>query len=552
MDISSPYRLGRGTLFLLGVIPILYIGFAIVGVVRAYTPVPYWDMWDDYISVFARFRSGDWLYYFFHQSNEHRLPLAHVLFLVDLTVFKGNSRFLFASNVALMVALWVTFALVTRHLLRARGQLWLIVSAGISALALSWLHESNLTWAYQSQFFLAYLVPLAALASLARSMESPASSGWFLAALLLGLCSLGTMANGVAVMPLMVVMMLLAPHYSRLRVASFILCGIVATALWFHGIFSVPRPRPAAIDVVQFVVTFFGAPVRKTASGGTPEIIAGIVFIATSLTIAFKRLRDRARLDPMALALLTFIAYVGATSVVIAWGRAGFNPNAAAIGRYLTPSLTAWCALAVLLAYVSKDTPKQPRRALLIAGAGALLFLPIEMRVFRDRLSATAQENNFAGLALRMGIFDTVAVSKTYPLDRIEQHQYIKDSVQRAKTMKLSVFGDPAWAQAVDALGADVADGFDPCSGAIEDMQPVAGEENTWRAKGWAFDDHRKQVPQFAHIAANGKIVGVAVTGVPRRDIAKRFRSRARYGGFDGYVVGATPDVPLTVVCRRD
>lgn len=37
----------------------LVVGLAVVGGVRAYSPVPYWDMWDGYIGFFLRVADGD-------------------------------------------------------------------------------------------------------------------------------------------------------------------------------------------------------------------------------------------------------------------------------------------------------------------------------------------------------------------------------------------------------------------------------------------------------------------------------------------------------------
>ncbi|WP_200843251.1 hypothetical protein, partial [Raoultella sp. 18083] len=85
--------------------------------------------------------------------------------------------------------------------------------AGTVLLALwlfSWVQRENLTWAFQSQFFLAQLLPLAGFYCLYRATRPPAAQGWFVAACALGVLSIGTMVNGVMALPMMVLYALVA------------------------------------------------------------------------------------------------------------------------------------------------------------------------------------------------------------------------------------------------------------------------------------------------------------------------------------------------------
>jgi hypothetical protein len=54
---------------------------AVIGAVRWYSPVPYWDMWDGYLIYYLfSVQSGIWAHVF-AQANEHRVTLSHLLFL---------------------------------------------------------------------------------------------------------------------------------------------------------------------------------------------------------------------------------------------------------------------------------------------------------------------------------------------------------------------------------------------------------------------------------------------------------------------------------------
>jgi hypothetical protein len=61
---------------------ILMAGLAVAGVCRAYSPVPFSDMWDGYLHFFMQVSDGDsgaW----WRQHNEHRIVLARLLFWIN-------------------------------------------------------------------------------------------------------------------------------------------------------------------------------------------------------------------------------------------------------------------------------------------------------------------------------------------------------------------------------------------------------------------------------------------------------------------------------------
>jgi hypothetical protein len=531
----------------LALIPILWLGLAVFGVVRAASPVPFWDMWDHYVMAYADLRAGAVLHALFHQANEHRIPLSEVLFAIDLTAFGGMASFLFVCNVVLMVLTWAVLSLMARHMLRGHGDLWIVVTMAMAAPALSWLHESNLTWAYQSQFFFAYLVPLAAFACLARDMEEPRPGGWFAAALVVGVCSLGTMANGIFAMPLMAVMWLLGPRRGRAGFAALCVIGAIATAMWFHNYAIVPRDKPQIANFLFFIVTFLGAPFQDALQSETAGLVGGCVFLGASLLLTVRWMNERPR-SPMFLALLAFLAYTGASAAMVSWGRAAFNRNAAISTRYATPALIAWCALMLALAYALRKWRHARLLWIAVAVAAALFLRASQVVVLSPNLPEVPQKRNLAGLALKLGIFDTEAIPRIYPLDSPGQIDLIKRASAKAAEMRISIFADPAWSAAVDAIGADASRGFHACRGLVEGRRPVAGEDRYARISGWAYDAAAKRVPPFVHIAADGKIVGVAVPGVLRRDVRRQHGGGARFSGFDGYVA-APEGAALEVVC---
>ena len=539
-------RAARYFPLLLTAIPALWLGLAIFGVVRAYSPVPYWDMWDDYVRAYGILRSsGDWQAYVFGQSNEHCLVLSKVTFAIDIALFGGRAKFLFAINVALMTALWLTLAAIAKRLLRDHGDLWLIVTCGLAPLALSWLHEGNLTWAFQGQFFLAYLVPLLAFACLARALEDDKLTGWFAAAVVFGLCAMGTMANGLFAAPLMALMIAFGRRPIRARLLILLTVYVLAAAFWFRNYRFFPRDTPSLSDVAVFLLTFFGAPIKSLTNDLVVAEIAGAALIAAIAMFALYWLRTRDRQTTMVLAVIAFGAYLGASGATISWGRAGLIPDATHAPRYLTPALLAWCTLALMLAYAFRNL--QHARVWYTGASIAIAFL-----CFAPERSTTKpddiQKRNLAGLAVQMDIFDAPAIAIVYPIGTPEMNARLKSARQIMRDLPMSMFGDPAWGRAIDAVGASAADGFHRCLGVVDAIAPIADEPRYRRVRGWVVDLPTRHVPQFAHLASEGKIVGVAITGGPRSDVGEIYGGFARSGGFDGYVT-APEGAQLEVVC---
>ncbi len=182
----------------------LFIALAIAGGVNRYSAVPYMDMWDSYLNFYVSFKNGGW-HAWWDQHNEHRIVLARLLFWMDLTWFRGAGAFLIIMNYVLAGLSGTLFYVYLRGQLPGaqhqhfRRFLGLIIFAGLFA----WCQYENLTWGFQSQFFLSQLLPLAVFFCIHKSATDTARSfGWYIAACLLGVAAIGTMANGVLALPL--------------------------------------------------------------------------------------------------------------------------------------------------------------------------------------------------------------------------------------------------------------------------------------------------------------------------------------------------------------
>lgn len=539
--------IGRLPTAVFAIIPAVFFAAMVVGLVRWYTPVPFWDMWDAYLAAYIAFLDGDWRSLFV-QTNEHRIWFSDVLFYFDLAFFGGRSLLLVPVNGLLAVLIWGTLAGIARHLLKDRPGLWPIVALALGPLCFSWLQEQNLSWGFQSQFFVAYLFPLAAFACLAMS-AAPRGRLWFAAAIFFGLASLGTMANGLLVLPLLCVMILAMPRRSWIRAAIVCAVTIIAIFAWFQGYFLVERDRAGVSQTVVFILTFFGLPFEAMLKHQAASYLAGAFFIAASVIYGVKWVRERAVLDPMILALVVFLIYVGASCAVIALGRAAIQPNAGLVSRYATPSLVAWGALALLFAHTFRAARLVRAGVIVIGVLAAIGLWDAQERVFGDAGPAGVHSKMSGALALKMRIPDLKIIGNIYPTGTQDAVGQVVRVARRAEEEGLSIMNDPELTAAANAVGKPLAQGFHLCRGVVHEAEDIEGEARYRRVTGWAFDTGAPAVPRFIYIVRDGVIEGVAVTGHKRGDVAELIDRRALWGGFTGYVRALAPDGELRTAC---
>ena len=81
---------------------------AIIGGIKGYSSIPYWDMWDSTVNFNIRLAQGDYSVWW-AQHNEHRIVLSKILFWMDQYFFGGLSTFLIITNYLLVLALVYLF-----------------------------------------------------------------------------------------------------------------------------------------------------------------------------------------------------------------------------------------------------------------------------------------------------------------------------------------------------------------------------------------------------------------------------------------------------------
>ncbi|MCA0202569.1 MAG: hypothetical protein LCH56_17375 [Proteobacteria bacterium] len=528
---------------LLWLAALFFAGSTAVGMVRFYSPVPFWDMWGTYLYAYMAYLDGTWRN-LFAQTNEHKVWLSNILFFLDIRFFGGRSLLLIPVNFLLAGAIWGILLVAAHGLLRERKTLVLYAAPLLVAPCFSWLQEQNFTWGYQTQFFLAYLVPLAAFMCLAAANVARRGTALFLGAVLLGVMSAGTMANGVLVLPLLVLVSLVMRNIKRAALLSVVAAATLL--VWFDGYrFTAPH-YPSVGDAALFLLTFLGHPFA-VHFGPNAGAAAGGLFIAAALAHTTLWMRAPAR-PAMQTALLAMLAFIGLSGGLMALGRAAMD-GAVLSSRYATPALMGWSILALLTLYALRDRAQALSVAIAAGVAVMVALAPAQWGAFGDAATATRHAKMTGALALKLGVEDPRAIGEIYPVDP-DSLAFVMATAADADRRGLSIFADPDLGEAARRLGTRVDSSVTACMGAVDAIAPTRDRRYS-NIQGWAFDRTSGKVPPFVLVADEDVIVGIAVTGARRPDVAERVDSRGLLGGFSGYLRAEAGPHALQLLCRH-
>ncbi len=536
---------------------VAFVATAVSGVIGRYSPVPLWDMWDGYLDWFLRVQRGDWLAWW-EQHNEHRIVLTRLLFWVDLKWLGGSGwlpvavTFLCVGAAALLFWLWLKDAAGEERLVVP------IVGLFLVGWLFLWAQNENLGSAFQTQFVLAQLVPLAAFYAQYRSIRAgDKGTSAFVAACVLGVAAVGTMANGVLTLPLMTAYALLAGQ-SKWKAGLLGALAVLSMGGYFYGYHVIAAHGSVMhsltrqpLDVVKYVAGYLGSPfyfvlggpkISTPAMHGARKVLhlfvalvaagAGLALVFASGWLGVRALRRRPP-DTLELGLLAFIAYIILTAVATAGGRLIFGWGQAFSSRYATPALMAWAALLVLLspsivALVHRHGTK-PLWAFATLG---VVMMPLQFYALVPH-NEVRVERNVGALALELQVQDPDKIEPLYPIpDRALA------IAKLAAPAHLSVFGVPPLRDLSEQMGKPFRMGKTGIAEGAIDSATDFGDPRFVRVRGWMYDPATGRAPAtLAFVDTGGDLVGYAYTGEPRPDLGLRLPRTASLAGFEGYVL---------------
>ncbi|GAA6117984.1 hypothetical protein [Acidovorax sp. FG27] len=540
---------------------LLYAGWFVLATAvaawRAYTPVPVWDMWH-FVSFLHKVATGVGWPAWWEQMNEHRLVVTRALFWLESHVFGGRFVFLIAVNYLLALT-----SLATLHAyLRARAVSltplqsvlsWVVMGAWL----LSWVQHENLEWAFQSQFFLAQLVPLMGFYCLYRSTQNGRHRAWFAAACALGVMSIGTMINGIMALPMMVLYaLLLRMGWRRTSLLLALTAGCMALYLLDykspggHGsLLATLQQRP--LGMVQYMLQYLGSPFQRLFRLEEHMWVGqvfGAVFIVLAARQAITALRSP-RTRALELSLLIFIAYVSGIAFATAGGRLGFGLVTAISSRYTTPTMMAWTALAILYWPVISAL-RGKARVLSVVLLVVLLALIMQTQMRATRSTDVPHLRMTAALALLLDVHDA---RRTGML--VWDESYAVRLALIAADHGIGVFAHPPLAGAQHALGRQEPLPPPACRATIDSVQPIPQDPRFLLVTGALLPDgHPVQASIFNPIALHvlqpdGTVAGVGVSDRWRkRHVAGEGSPRLPHLTFTAYLRAAPASLPATLM----
>lgn len=316
------------------------------------------------------------------QHNQNRMLIPQVINLLLGIVSRENSKTIIYFDLLLQVASSVIIALGLSRIIRGRSY-WLNLAI-IFPLVLSLGSFQNITWAFQSAWYLIYLC----IAICFTSLSFPDSRGWTAVSLVSLTIATFSSLQGLFLGPALVLVFVLAGRKKLAQIYG--IATVILAIIYFWGLnlsetggsgkgLSFAHPLKMATYALVLLGSIFSSP-QTTRFGdllfellGLALVVAGL--IALALAIRF------VRKDPKILPGLLLIVYSLGTSAAITLGRWGFGPIQAMSSRYVLYTLLLPIGTLITLHLVALNVEKRQLVRLGQWGLVALLICQIPLSI---------------------------------------------------------------------------------------------------------------------------------------------------------------------------
>lgn len=543
----------RYTLLLCSLLTLATVITTVIGAVLWYNPIPHLDSWDIIINFIIQMQEGHYDHWW-KLHYEHRYILPHAVFWIDHLLFNSNNVFLMVITFLLIIFDTWFFRKILCELLPERkntAQVWLVTLVMI-ALMFSWDLKVDLTWGLHFQYYLAQGMILGAFYYLHRQIQTQSKHNrQFILAILLGLCSMGTMANGILTLPLMCVFAAVTKMGWR-RTVSLIVISVISLTWYFHD-YVTPEHHGNSmgyffshpLEAYHFVMLFLGHPfffiAGKSTYGALLAFLMGQVLVYVTLYKGYRLWSEKDR-NTLQMVLVFFILAVIASAGMSAGGRLFKGVMYALSPRYAAPAILGWTGFIVLCApAILRLFENQQRKFNLLCTALLLAPLPMQMTAFEVNHKARFFQEA-AALALSLQVADKEMLSHIYPnFDEHINYKTVLNIADQAMKHDLSIFNrDPysdirsQWGRPVSVI---VGKSASTCDGQLNRIQVIPEDDRYLRISGWIADTTNQKVPGIVWLLNDkSRVVGVAITGMPHEQLTDKIGRLAETAGYVGYL----------------
>lgn len=530
--------------YLLAIIQVIV---CIGGLINHFSPIPFWDMWNGYLEFYTHILNGEYKYIFL-QHNEHRIVLTKLLFLIDLGVFGGKSYFLLIINLILMLLIvWQFFKFIDKLFIDKNLYYRNLIKLFILILLFSWTQHENITWGFQSQFYLAYLVPFFSFYLMAIFKETNQNKYFYYSCILAALSSY-TMANGILTSLLIVIMTFLF-RLDKIKIFIAIIICIVNYIIFFNDYQSIDRQGNvleylinSPIDFLLYIFTYLGSPFFYLFKHNIQvSEIFGFILVMCMIFIIIKYFK-RILLNYFLIAMIIQQIYIFLTALVTASGRFSFGIEQAISSRYTTPVLISWAILFILLFYFFNQ------QKFFLSKSKYFIILIISLFFTFYQFTSLKNENGMklerklGALAIAMNIKDTKAIQRVCP-----SVDLCIEIANLASKYKISVFNDDMFGNTLSSLGKETKEfSLSRSFGYVDNVQELT--TNNYKIDGW-FYDNKKNCDKLILVNNKNQVLGYAIHGYERQDVSKIYGKKAFESGFSGYFISSEKPSSLIVQC---
>lgn len=517
----------------------------VLGVAANIRPMPHRDQWGTVAEV-RDIHLGEYpLQRLVQQHNEHRIAAPRLLFYADAFGAGLRGWLLPVFTILQQMAHVVLLVVLLRLGGERRPAVLVTVAGALLALFFSFAQMENLVDPFQVQFPMVYLAATGALAAVGMAPYSSRPRTLLAVAIASAVLASFSMANGLGVWPLMVLLALrLRPGFwsaAAIAAVGAATCAFYLTGFGWADPYCPPRKvvetaglrRPDAS--AAFLATYLGAPVRLPDGFQRPlaAVVAGATGLAIWIAMA-RRCWTRAvrREDAVRRVAVCVALFVLGSALLTTYGRAtprllhGMSP------RYATPALVFWGALLVFAVLSRRGILRAASFALcgtmVVAAAASNQALVLHERNYSARVRATAT-------GLLLGVTDIPRMSEHLTHD---PERDLGTYVPFLRENRLSLFHAGDWPLAGRPL-ADLGRPAGDCEGCIEEIEVCRESGWCFTASGWALYAPEALTPaRVLFTDENGVLLGYAEVGSLRPDVEAVFPQVAgRRVGFRGYGV---------------